>query len=112
MESSADDSSFEYLGYYAPSDAAKLFAAFEAAEVDFRADFFDGTNAIGSIAAVGGGRCGQAAHVLIRFDPERRKTVHEIHADLFGDCLPNYDSSFFAAQPGPELDDPSSTNET
>jgi hypothetical protein len=111
MESSADDSSFEYLGYYAPSDAAKLFAAFEAAHVGFRADFFDGTGAIGSIPAAAGGAFGQAAQVLIRIDPQRRKIVNEIHTDLFGDCLPNYRSSFFADREEVEPDDSSSSGE-
>jgi hypothetical protein len=101
MESGVDDNSFEYLGYYTPSDAAKLFAAFEAADVGFRADFFDGTRSVGSFRAAGGGAFGQAAQVLIRIDPQRRKIVNKIHADLFGDCLPNYDSSFFADQAGP-----------
>jgi hypothetical protein len=105
MEPAADASNFEYLGYYSPPDAAKLFTAFEAANIEFRAEFFDGTNTIGSISAADDGGFGQAAQVLIRVDPEQRESVNKVHSELFGDCLPNYDSAFFREQQNVDPDD-------
>ncbi len=111
MEPNAHDSNFEYLGYYSPPDASKLFTAFEAANIDFRAEFFDGTNTIGSIAAAHGGAFGRVAQVLIRIDPEQRAKVNRIHSKLFGDCLPNYDSAFFREQQNVDADDRAPNNE-
>jgi hypothetical protein len=110
MELNTDDSNFEYLGYYSPPDAAKLFTAFEAANIDFRVECFDGTSAIGSIAASHGGGFGQAAQVLIRIDAEQRENVNRIHSKLFGDCLPNYDSAFFREQRNLDPDDQAPNN--
>ncbi|MBA2682564.1 MAG: hypothetical protein H0U76_29740 [Ktedonobacteraceae bacterium] len=56
----------------------------------------DSTGAISPIRSRMGGTCGQAVQMLISTDPARREDVHRIHRALFGDCLPNYDSSFFA----------------
>ena len=95
----------EYLGYYSPTDAAKLFEAFEAAGVDFAADVTDATGAISPLVAFVGGTFGQAVQVLISIDPARREDVDRIHKGLFGDCLPNYDSSFFKEQQNLDPDD-------
>ena len=114
METNADDASadLEYLGYYSPPDAAKLFDAFEAAGVDFAADVSDATGAIGPLVSSAGGTFGNAVRVLIRTDPARRADVDRIHQRLFGDCLPNYESSFFKEQRNLDPDDRASNDES
>ena len=94
-----------YLGYYSPADAAKLFEAFKAAGVDFAADVTDASGAISPVVSYVGGTFGQAVQVLISIDPARREDVDRIHKSLFGDCLPNYDSSFFKEQQNLDSDD-------
>jgi hypothetical protein len=101
----------EYLGYYSFADATKLFEAFEAADVDFAADVADATGAISPVVSYVGGTFGQAVQVLISIDPARREDVDRIHKDLFGDCLPNYDSSFFTEQQNIDPDDQASKEE-
>jgi len=88
----------EYLGYYSLADGAKLFDAFQAVSIDYRADLADSTGAITPEHSFVGGTAGNAVQVLISVDPARREDVQRIHRELFGDCLPNYDSSFFKSQ--------------
>jgi len=102
----------EYLGYYSPADGAKLIDAFEAADIDCAAGLADSTGAITPALSLLGGTFGQAVQVLISIDPTRREDVNRIHKDLFGDCLPNYDSSFFKQQQNLDPDDRASSNET
>jgi len=104
-EPNASRGDLEYLGYYSPADAAKLFDAFEAAGLDFAADVTDATGAISPVVSCAGGTFGQAVQVLISIDPSRREDVERIHKNLFGDCLPNYDSSFFREDRKLEPDD-------
>ena len=110
-EPNQDRRDLEELGYYSPADAAKLFEAFAAAGIDFAADVADATGAISPVLSFLGGTFGQAVQVLIRIDPGRREDVDRIHKDLFGDCLPNYDSSFFKEQQYFDPDDPASKDE-
>ena len=112
IESNYASGDLEYLGYYSPADAAKLFEAFEAAGVDFAADVADATGAISPVVSFVGGTFGQAVQVLISIDPARREDVDRIHKDLFGDCLPNYDSSFFKEQQKLDPDDQASKEGT
>ena len=93
-----DNDDLEELGYYSPADAVKLFEAFQAAGIDFAAGVADATGAISPVLSFLGGTFGRAVQVLISIDPARQEDVDRIHKDLFGDCLPNYDSSFFKEQ--------------
>jgi hypothetical protein len=102
----------EYLGYYSPAHGANLFEAFGAAGIGYAADFIDSTGAISPVLSLAGGTFGNAVRVLISIDPARRKDVDRIHKDLFGDCLPNYDSSFFKEQQNLDPNDRTSSNET
>lgn len=79
--------------------------AFEAADIDYGADLADSTGAISPAYSIVGGTCGAAAQVLVSIDPARREDVDRIHEELFGDCLPNYDSSFFKEQRNLDPDD-------
>jgi hypothetical protein len=96
---------YEYLGYYSPADGAKLFQAFDAAGIDYAADVADSTGKMSLALSVMGGSFGGAVQVLISIDPARRADVLRIHQELFGDCLPNYDSSFFKEHRKLEPDD-------
>ena len=98
MQPSTDGTQFQYVGYYSPPEAERLLAAFEAADIRYRTDCFDGANMMAPIIAATGGRFGQAAQVLISIDPRQREDVDKIHSELFGDGLPNYDASFFKKQ--------------
>ena len=103
---------FEFIGYFSPSDAAKLFSAFERAGIDYRADFFDGVDSITPTLAYRGGSFGQNAQILIQAAHNRLEEVARIHTELFGDSLPNYDSTFFAqddTRASDSHDDPSKT---
>ena len=97
-EERASEEELEQLGYYSLADGAKLFDAFEAAAIDYGADLVDSNGAITPALSRMGGAFGNAVRVLISIDPRRREDVQRIHSELFGDCLPNYESSFFKEQ--------------
>ncbi|MBA3963877.1 MAG: hypothetical protein H0X40_18530 [Chthoniobacterales bacterium] len=82
-EESADED-FILLGGYSPHEAARLLERFTQSGIPFRTRRktmgYDLTSAI-----------------LVSIDPARAGEAAEIHRDLFGDALPNYDSSFFRA---------------
>ena len=73
---------FVLVGGYSPKEASKLMERLEQGGIAFRAQRqkmgYDLTSAI-----------------LVSVDPKRAADADQIHRDLFGDGLPNYDSSFF-----------------
>jgi actin-related protein len=77
------------LGRYSPHEASKLLARFERAAIEFRAH---------PLRAGYGGSNGPTVSIDISVDPTRSAEVDQIHHDLFGDSLPNYESSFFRGQ--------------
>jgi hypothetical protein len=76
---------FVLLGGYSPKEASKLLKRFEQSGIAFRTQRktmgYDLTSAI-----------------LVSVDSNRSADADQIHRDLFGDGLPNYDSSFFRDQ--------------
>jgi len=88
------DEFFE-LGTYSVVDLERLLAALDAAQVDYRVELRDGVSEITPFAASMGGAFGQSAQGTVRIAPDAKEKVRKIHTDLFGDCLPNYDSEFF-----------------
>ncbi|HWM23235.1 MAG TPA: hypothetical protein VNP98_00295 [Chthoniobacterales bacterium] len=96
MNLDADPSDeFVLMGTYSIVDARKLLTAFEEQGVDHRVEFRDGAADINPVMSFLGGAFGQAAQATVRVAPEHKELADRIHADLFGDCLPNYDASFF-----------------
>jgi len=79
-----DQIDFVPLGRYAPREAAKLLAHFEETGIPFRMQPRKPAPQPGPTAAID-----------ISVDAARGTEVAQIHRDLFGDGLPNYDSSFF-----------------
>ena len=79
-----DQIDFVLLGRYAPREAAQLLARFEKAGIPFRMQ-----------PRKPSPEPGPTASIYISVDAARGSEVAEIHRDLFGDGLPNYDSSFF-----------------
>lgn len=73
---------FFFLGGYSPHEASKLFDRFTQSGIAFRARRktmgYDLTSAI-----------------LVSVESARARDAAEIHRDLFGDALPDYNSSFF-----------------
>ncbi len=97
MNLDADPSDeFVLMGTYSIVDARKLLTAFEEHGVDHRAEFRDGAADISPAMSYFGGAFGQAAQATVRVAPDHKELADRIHADLFGDCLPNYDATFFA----------------
>ena len=98
------DEGFEYIGYYTPPDAEKLIEAFTKAGIDYRADVVDHTadasTPLGHIC----GTFSQSTQILISGSVDRREEIQQIHTSLFGDCLPNFDSSFFTTNPPDETE--------
>ena len=86
---------FLLLGTYSIVDARRLLTAFEAGKVDYRVEFRDGSADINPIAASAGGAFGQAAQATVSIAPGDKEKADRIHTDVFGDCLPNYDATFF-----------------
>ncbi len=85
----SEDSQQEHLvllGRYSPHEASKLLERFEQAGVTFSAQ---------PLRAGYGGSNGPTVSIDISVDPARSNDVDKIHRELFGDALPNYDSSFF-----------------
>ena len=75
---------FVMLGTYAPREAVKLLARFKTAGIPFRTQ-----------PKKPDLQPGPTAGICISVDAARATEVAEIHRNLFGDGLPNYDSSFF-----------------
>ncbi len=96
MEPDADPTEeFVPMGTYGIMDARKLLAAFDSGGIEYRVEFNDGAADIGPIQAKGGGTFGQAAQATVSVAAAQKERADRIHTDLFGDCLPNYDSTFF-----------------
>jgi hypothetical protein len=79
---------FVWLGSYAPRQASKLLERFEQAGIAFRAQPL----------MPDGGDYGPTATIDISVDSPRSAEAAQFHRELFGDELPNYDSSFFRDQ--------------
>jgi hypothetical protein len=94
-----EDDGFDVLGYYAPAEAEKLIDALEKAKIQYRVEVSDKTPEITPIRSYLGGTFGQAVQILISAASSSREHVGRIHEELFGDCLPNYNSTFFGEQP-------------
>ncbi len=73
------------LGTYSPREASKLLQRFQDAGIAFTA----------TPRAPRYESAGPTITLQIRVDPARSAEVAQIHRELFGDGLPNYDSSFF-----------------
>jgi hypothetical protein len=93
---------FDVVGYYLPPEAERFLHALEEASIDHRAQVHDQTPEMTPIRSNLGGDFGQGVQILISVESTRREDVARIHEALFGDCLPNYDSSFFRAQDAEE----------
>ncbi|MEY2512151.1 MAG: hypothetical protein QOE26_2914 [Verrucomicrobiota bacterium] len=97
MNHEADESDeFLLMGTYSIVDARKLLTALEIQGVDHRVEFRDGAADIVPALSYFGGAFGQAAQATVHVAPAQKDLVDQIHADLFGDCLPNYESTFFS----------------
>ncbi|MEY2573597.1 MAG: hypothetical protein QOJ87_1810 [Verrucomicrobiota bacterium] len=95
MESDPALTEFVELGTYSVMDLERLLPALDAAEVNYRVELRDGVGEITPFVAGMGGAFGQGARGTVRIAPNEKEIVRIIHTDLFGDCLPNYDSEFF-----------------
>jgi hypothetical protein len=80
----AQNIEFVELGSFSPRDAEKLLECFEQAAISFRLRERKPLPQPGPTAAVD-----------ISVDSARAADAARIHAELFGDGLPNYESSFF-----------------
>jgi hypothetical protein len=77
---------FVFLGYYSPREASKLLERLGQENIEFHAQ----------PRRIGTGRGGgPTVTLLISIALNRSGDAEKIHQELFGDCLPNYDSSFF-----------------
>lgn len=79
-EPAADD--FVNLSTYSPYEAAKLLERLEQSGIAFRAQ----TKKTGYYLQT---------EIVVSVETARAAEAAKIHRDLFGDGLPNYDSSFF-----------------
>jgi hypothetical protein len=96
MESDIDPAEeFLLMGTYSIVDARKLLSGLDSAEIEYRVEFNDGVANIGPLQAESGGAFGQAAQATVSVAAAQKQQADRIHTDLFGDCLPNYDSTFF-----------------
>ena len=82
----SEEQALVLLGRYSPHEASKLLERFERAGITFRAQ---------PLRAGYGGSNGPTVSLDISIDPARSREADAIHRELFGDGLPNYDSSFF-----------------
>jgi len=86
MKSKApEEEDFAWLGSYAPRQASKLLERLEQAGIAFRAQPLRPDR----------GDEGPTATIDISVDSPLSSEAAQIHRELFGDELPNYDSSFF-----------------
>jgi hypothetical protein len=90
---SSDD--FLVLGSYSVLDAERLLRAFDKANVQYEVELDDGSTKIDPISSALGGKFGQAAQATIRVAQSSKDVAEKVHADVFGDCLPNYEATFF-----------------
>ncbi|HEV2965528.1 MAG TPA: hypothetical protein VGW97_01350 [Chthoniobacterales bacterium] len=90
---SSDD--FLVLGNYSIVDAERLLRAFSNAKIEYQLELDDGSARIDPVSSALGGKFGQAAQATIKVAPLSKDAAEKIHFDLFGDCLPNYESAFF-----------------
>jgi hypothetical protein len=79
-ERAEDD--FVMLGVYSPHEASRLLERFDQSGIEFRAKTRRTPYYL-------------KTEILVSVDRERASDADAIHRDLFGDGLPNYDSSFF-----------------
>ena len=79
-----EQTKFLWLGRYSPREAAKLLERFQQAGILFRA-----------LPRKPLPQPGPTAALDISVDSARTSKADQIHRDLFGDGLPNYESSFF-----------------
>jgi hypothetical protein len=84
MKSEPQDIEFVTLGSFSPRDAEKLLERFEEAAISFRLR-----------ERKPDPQPGPTAGVDISVESARAADAARIHAELFGDGLPNYESSFF-----------------
>ena len=98
------DEGFEYIGYYTPPDAEKLIEAFTKAGINYRADVVDRTASEATPLGHLGGLYSGSTQILLSGSVARRDEIHRIHESLFGDCLPNFESSFFNTHPPDETE--------
>jgi hypothetical protein len=82
----ADGPEFTLLGSYLPQDAQKLLERLDRTGIAFR-----------TRTTMPFPQPGPSATLLISVDSARSSEANQILRDLFGDNLPNYDSSFFVA---------------
>ena len=75
-----EQTEFVLLGTYPPQEAVKLLARFQAAGIPFRIQ-----------PRKPSPQPGPTAGIYISVDAARGTEVAEIHRELFGDGLPNYD---------------------
>ena len=80
----ADGIEFTLLGSYLPQDAQKLLERLDRKGIAFR-----------TRPTMPFPQPGPSTTLVISVDPARSNEANEILRDLFGDNLPNYDSSFF-----------------
>ena len=79
-----EQTDFVLLGSYSSREAANLLERFQQAGIPFRAQPRSPLPEPGPTAVLD-----------ISVDSARASEVDQIHRDLFGDGLPNYESSFF-----------------
>ena len=101
-QNTAPDDNFDYIGYYSPSDAEKLIQAFTRAKIDYRVEVVDHTQDAATPLGHYGGLYSGSTQILLSGSTARREEIQHIHESLFGDCLPNFDSSFFDTSPPDE----------
>jgi hypothetical protein len=83
----ADETEFTLLGSYLPQDAQKLLERLDHAGIAFRTQ-----------STIPFPQPGPSTTLVISVDSTRASDANQILRDLFGDNLPNYDSSFFRSQ--------------
>lgn len=85
----AEQPEFHVLGWYSPSEAAKLLAALEAAGIETHADFSDGVADVAAKESAHGARFGAGSQVLIAVASSQEALAHEIHAAVLGSATPD-----------------------
>ena len=83
------------LGIYSIMDAERLLPAFDKANVQYAVELDDGSTRIDPVSSALGGKFGQAAQAIIKVAPTSKEVAEKVHSDVFGDCLPNYEATFF-----------------
>lgn len=84
---------FVALGSYSPKEAEKLLECFEQNGIAFQAQPRKSASYLNT-------------DILVSVDLRQASEADQIHRDLFGDGLPNYDSSFFREERNLRPDDP------